>query len=97
MWRSKFEEKELRSELPTARKILKDENVIFEEVFRNYILFKIKSEGVCIVAYPHKTSAGNRHVRIRNENSSNKEELMRIMEKLRDESGNDCRYHFKRK
>lgn len=43
-------------------------------------LFKFKCDGVCLVFYPHKSTAGNRHVRVRDENSTNRglaETLMR--------------------
>lgn len=96
MFGSKFEEKELKSEIHSARIILSDEDVQFQEINKNYILFKIIGNDFKIVAYPHKTSAGNRHVRVRDENSKNKKESLRIMKKLYDLSGNNCRYQSKR-
>jgi hypothetical protein len=97
MWRTKFEEKELRAELPEAQEMLKDEDVEFIPVFKNYILFKIQGKDFRVVAYPHKTSAGNRHVRVRNEGSKNIKEAERIMDKLYELSGNNCRYQRKAK
>lgn len=38
-------------------------------VFKNYISWKLEAAGVTIVFYPHKTTAGHTHIRIRNENS----------------------------
>ena len=47
-------------------------------------LLKYKSNDgdVTLVFYPHKSSAGNRHLRVRSENSKNKNEALRIMTEL---------------
>lgn len=68
--------------LAQAEKILKDENVEFEVIMKNYIGFKIISKNVRMVVYPHKTSALNIHARVRNENSKDFLEYQRLQAKL---------------
>jgi len=96
MFHSKYEEKELKKEFGIAKEILASEKLEFIDINKNYILFKIKGADFSIVAYPHKTSAGNRHIRVRDENSKNKVEAKRIMNTLFEKSGNNCRFWHKR-
>lgn len=57
-----------------------------------YQVAKFRTEGVSLVIYPHKTSAGNYHLRVRNENSKNKELAAWIMRDLYKESGLNCTF-----
>jgi len=38
----------------------------------DYVLARLTGEGLVIVAYPHKTSAGNHHIRLRDGGSKDK-------------------------
>lgn len=67
------------SEKKMAQKYCKDNGLDLIESKADYQTAKIKGEGVCIVIYPHKTSAGNYHLRLRDENSKNKERAFQIM------------------
>lgn len=46
----------------------------------DYQLARIIGKGVRLVLYPHRSTSGNYHVRIRNENSSNKALAWAIVE-----------------
>jgi hypothetical protein len=60
-----------------------------------YQLAKIKGSDVCIVAYPHKTSAFNYHLRLRNENSKNKDKAIELIKKLDELAGSNCTFQMK--
>lgn len=47
-----------------------------------YQLARLTCDGVRLIAYPHKTTAGNHHVRIRNEHSKNVAKATEIMKAL---------------
>jgi len=52
-----------------------------------YQAFKFKSDKVCLVFYPHKTSAGNYYLRVRDEGSKDRVLANILMKKLFKESG----------
>lgn len=78
-----------------AKRLLKGEPVIMEDVWKNFICFKIHGPDYRIVVYPHKTSAFNYHLRVRDEGSKNKAEAERIMKKLDIGSGLNCTFSRK--
>lgn len=43
---------------------------------------KVKGDGVSLVVYPHKTTAGHRHVRVRDNSSKDREAAARVMAAL---------------
>jgi len=47
-----------------------------------YQVAKLIGDDVTLVIYPHKTSAGHRHLRVRNENSRNKPRALELMAAL---------------
>lgn len=87
---------EMLGALRKAKKILKDEKVQFVKIMKDYIGFKIFSKGVSMVVYPHKTSAGHFHARVRDENSKNRSEFLRLWEKLYGFE-NNCEFNLKNK
>lgn len=44
-----------------------------------YEIAKVKGEGVSLVIYPHKTTAGNHHARVRDNGSKSPEIASRVM------------------
>jgi hypothetical protein len=47
-----------------------------------YQLARLTCDGVRLIAYPHRTTAGNYHIRIRNENSKDRAKAQTIMEHM---------------
>lgn len=43
---------------------------------------KVKGDGVSLVIYPHRTTAGHYHARVRNNGSKNPEQAQRVMTAL---------------
>lgn len=63
----------------------------------DYQVAKIKTDGVCIVIYPHKTSAYNYHLRLRNEGSKDIDKAYRIMSELDAAAGFNSTFYFRGK
>lgn len=82
-----------QEEFNKVKEILPEAKI--EWVLENYIAFKIKGKDYTLVAYPHKTSAGNHHIRIRDENSKDKFKAVGAMKKL-DDSENSCTFSVKK-
>ena len=70
-------------------------NIEPEWVLKDYIVFRIRGGDYTLVGYPHKTTAGNYHLRIRDENSKNKYKAVLAMKKL-DESTIGCTFSVKK-
>jgi hypothetical protein len=60
-----------------------------------YQLAKITGPDFCIIAYPHKTSAGNSHIRLRDQGSKNKQAYAEAVGDLYALSGNNCTFQPK--
>jgi hypothetical protein len=45
----------------------------------DYEIAKVKGDGVSLVIYPHRTTAGNHHARVRDNGSKNKLQADRVM------------------
>ena len=54
---------------PQIKRVAEENDCVFEKVKHKHMYGKIKGEGVCVVLYPHKSTAGNTHIRVRDENS----------------------------
>jgi hypothetical protein len=72
----------------------------FELEMRNpdapqYQLAKITGPGFCMIVYPHKTSCGNHHMRIRDQGSQDKEAYRKAVEAYFTYSGNNCSFQPK--
>lgn len=53
----------------------------------DYEIAKVKGAGVSLVIYPHKTSAGHHHARVRDNGSKNKASALRVMVALHNGEG----------
>lgn len=78
-----------------AKKILAGLPGCLEWVKAAYQAFRYRENDVCLIFYPHKTSAGNYHVRVRDQNSRDSKRADFLMRKLYCESGNDCTFSRK--
>lgn len=61
----------------------------------NHVAFRFIGEGVRIVFYPHKTSARNYHIRVRDEGSKDKAKAHGLMLALDIGAGNNCTFQRK--
>ena len=86
--------KKFKEEYNLAKHILSDQGII-EWSEHDYQIFTFKNEDVTLVFYPHRTSAWNYHVRVRNQGSKNKKEADRIMMELDAKSGYNCTFSRK--
>ena len=63
----------------------------------DYEAFVYKSDSVRLVFYPHKTSAWNYHIRVRDQGSKDQARLTEILGALRIAGGNCCTFSVKNK
>lgn len=56
---------------------------------RDYEAFIYRSDTVCLIFYPHRSSAGNYSIRVRDQSSADKKRAMELMLHLRIASGFD--------
>lgn len=73
---------------------------LFKVEWRNpdapqYQLAKIDGVGFSMIAYPHKTSAGNHHIRLRDNGSKDKLAYRHAVEEFYVASGNNCSFQTK--
>jgi hypothetical protein len=59
-----------------------------------YIVFKMIGKDFCIVAYPHRTSAMNYHLRLRDENSKNPQSAFDLIDHLDAKTGLNCTFRM---
>lgn len=52
-----------------------------------YEVAKVKGDGVALVIYPHRTTAGHYHLRVRDNNSKDKAKAARVLQALDDGEG----------
>lgn len=83
-------DKKISEAFGAAREILANEGGVVEDSPHDYQCFTFKSDDVCLVFYPHKTSAWNYHIRVRDQASKNKEKANRLMELLDEKAGYNC-------
>ncbi len=81
-------------EYKAAKIVLSSELGKFKWLTCDYQAFTYKSDDVSLVFYPHKTTAGNHHIRVRNQNSKNKDKAYQLMKSLYDSSF-DCTFKYK--
>ena len=60
-----------------------------------YQLAKIDGVGFSMIAYPHKTSSGNHHIRLRDNGSKDKIAYQHAVEEFYVASGNNCSFQTK--
>ncbi len=61
----------------------------------DYEAFRFTSPGVTLIFYPHKTSAGHHHIRIREQNSKSKALAHELMARLDVAAGHCCTFSSK--
>jgi len=79
-------------EFKMAKKILKDFKGDFKWSKNDYEAFTFKNDNINIIFYPHKTSAGNYHIRVRGTGNNIKDVLALLYNK----SGFNCTFSFKK-
>lgn len=67
-----------------ARAIVQQNDILVESSEHDYEIATIKGEGVSLVIYPHKTTAGHHHARVRNNNSKNPSRARDVINSLID-------------
>ena len=81
-----------KDEFKQAEEILAGRGGKVEWSTNDYQAFTYREPGVCLVFYPHKTSAGNYHVRVRNQGSKEAPLAKRLMRELYVQSGHSCSF-----
>lgn len=81
-----------REEFDLASAALKGRDGSLEWSEVDYIAFVWSGPTVCIVFYPHKTSAGNYHIRVRDQGSKDKALAVKIMDELDSAAGYNCTF-----
>lgn len=61
----------------------------------DYQAFVYQTEGVRLIFYPHKTSAGNQHIRVRDGGSKNKVRAQAILDVIQLDLATDCTFSQK--
>ncbi len=82
-------------EFELARKTLADEPGTLEWSQHDYEAFVFKGPAVHLIFYPHKTSALNYHIRVRDSNSKDKERAKALMRALDKAAGHYCTFTSK--
>lgn len=86
-----------REEFDLASQVLKGRNGSLDWSTADYVVFVWSEPTVCIAFYPHKTSAGNHHIRVRDHGSADKELAIRLMDDLDEAAGYNCTFTRKGK
>lgn len=84
-----------KSDFECAKKALAPYGGTLEWATADYEAFIYKSDGVRIIFYPHKTSASNHHIRIRDSGSKDVKRFKEITGALRIAAGNCCTFSMK--
>jgi hypothetical protein len=78
-----------------ARQMLANEGGVVEESPHDYQCFTFKTDDVCLVFYPHRTTAQNYHIRVRNHGSKNRAKADKLMDILDEGAGYNCKFSRK--
>ena len=78
-------------EFKLAKKILKDLNGKFDWSNNDYEAFTFKSDNLSLIFYPHRTSAGNYHIRVR----GNGKKIKEVLKLLYNKSGYNLTFYYK--
>lgn len=84
-----------QEEFSVAGLVLAGEPGTLEWATDAYVAFRYREPDVCIVFYPHRTSAGNHHLRIRDEGSKDKARFDALAARLYVGSGLTCTFQVK--
>lgn len=92
---SKRKRRAWQDEFDVAALVLKGEPGTVEWATDDHVTFRYRDPDVRIVFYPHRTSAGNYHLRIRDEGSKDKRRFNDLAERLYIGSGFSCTFQMK--
>lgn len=87
--------REWQDEFDVAALVLKSEPGTIEWAADHYVAFRYREASVRIVFYPHRTSAGNYHLRVRDEGSKDKPRFKELARRLYVGSGLSCTFQVK--
>lgn len=88
--------KAIQEAFDLAHDILDDEVGELSESPHDYQCFTFVGPGISLVFYPHRTSAGNYHIRVRDQRSGNVEKAIYLMKLLNEKAGSNCTFSHKR-
>lgn len=91
----KWYQRQYKSEFACAQNALRPYSGTLEWSAADYEAFIYKSDAVKIIFYPHRTSAGNHHLRIRDSGSKDHKRFTEISGALRIAAGNNCTFSMK--
>jgi hypothetical protein len=90
-WRGKYQKvDEFREQFDIARECLKTWGGELRWGEHDYEAMVYEGDLVKLIFYPHKTSAGHYHLRVRDSGSRNKQRADEIMESLNRAAGMNC-------
>jgi len=84
-----------QDEFDVAARVLKDDPGALEWATDDYVAFRYREPTARIVFYPHKSSAGNYHLRIRDEGSKDKARFIELAARLYMGAGHNCTFQVK--
>ncbi len=86
-----------QDEFDMAKRVLTDSGVVgvMEWSNHDWQAFTFQADGLCLVFYPHKTTAGHHHIRVRDQGSKNHKQSHRLRKLLHRESGPNCTFSGK--
>ena len=87
--------REWQAEFEVAAAVLEGEPGALEWATDDYVAFRYREPGVRIVFYPHRTSALNYHLRIRDEGSKDHARFADLTRRLYVGSGANCTFQMK--
>ncbi|KMW48113.1 hypothetical protein DEE91_00885 [Ralstonia pickettii] len=88
--------RDYKLEFEIARVVLDGEPGELAWGVHDYEAMTFASADVRLIFYPHKTSAGNYHLRIRDQASKDKERAQSLMDRLQIGSGHSCTFQTNR-
>lgn len=80
------------SDLALAAPVLARHGCALEDVTADYQTARIVGDGVRLVIYPHRTSAGNYHLRLRDEGSAKPMAAIHVAKALDKAAGYNCTF-----
>ena len=91
----KLPQREINKKLLLAQQILSDEPGVVYESEHDFQCFIYKDNAVTLVFYPHRSSASNYHIRVRDQGSKDKIRASELMKMLDDGAGYNCTFSHK--
>lgn len=89
--RGKYHKREFRREFESAKQRLAPLGGKVEPGVHDYEAFTYTAPGIRLIFYPHKTTAGHRHIRVREGGKCDPEKVVAAVHALHE---NTCNFHF---